>query len=317
MSLLFITSLAPRAGKTALSVGIGQRLSADGRKVRLLRLRSDSGDGADAEADARLFASLARERSPAAAAGLEEAEKLAREASGKDTVLAVEGPAGAEGEEARQRLAARALLVVYGDPAASVEALTAAARSMGESLVGVVATAVADSRHDAAARWLIEQGLPCLGVLPEDRTLASPRLDEIARALDGEYLVEPEDPDEVIDHFMIGSIASDPGQSYFARREHKAVITRFDKTELQLAALNTPLACLILTRGQHPSPYLLDRVRTEEAAVLLTAQDTVGSMHTLEELFGATRFWGRRKVERIGELVAEHLELPPLLSKLD
>jgi BioD-like phosphotransacetylase family protein len=58
-------------------------------------------------------------------------------------------------------------------------------------------------------------------------------------------------------------------------------------------------------------------VRTEEAAVLLTPQDTVGAMRTLEELFGTTPFGGRRKIERIGELLGEFLELPPLLSKLD
>jgi hypothetical protein len=188
---------------------------------------------------------------------------------------------------------------------------------MGESLVGVVATAVAGANCEAAARLLIEQGLPCLGVLPEDRALASPRLEEVARVLEAEYLVAANDPDEVIDHFMIGSIASDPGQRYFARIERKAVVTRFDKTDLQLAALNTPLACLILTGGQQPSPYVLDRVRTEKAAVLLTSRDTVGAMRTLEELFGTTRFGGSCKIERIGELLHEFLELPALLSRLE
>ena len=317
MSVLLITSLAPWAGRTALSVGIARWLSADGRRARLLRLRSASDQDAGAEADARLFASLPQLRSPAAASGLDEAEALAREASSEAAALVVEGPAGPEGEEALRRLGARAVLVVRGDPAASVEALADAARSMGESLVGVVATAVARARREDAARLLIEQGLPCLGVLPEDRTLASPRLDEIARALDAEYLVEAEDPDEVIDQFMIGSIASDPGEPYFARIGRKAVIARFDKTDLHLAALNTPLACLILTGGQQPSPYVLDRVRTEAAAVLITSRDTVRSMRTLEELFGATRFGGSRKIERVGELLEEFLELPALLSKLD
>jgi BioD-like phosphotransacetylase family protein len=180
-----------------------------------------------------------------------------------------------------------------------------------------VATAVAAANREAAARLLIERGLPCLGALPEDRALASPTLDEVARALDAEYLVAASDPDEVIDHFMIGSIASDPGQRYFACLERKAVITRFDKTDLLLAALNTPLACLILTGGRQPSPYVLDRVRTEKAAVLLTSSDTVSAMPTLEELFGATRFRGWRKIERIGALLEEFLELPALLSRLD
>ncbi len=317
MGVLVITSTLPWAGRTALSVGIARRLSADGRRARLLRLRSGSEEDDGAEADARLFASLTELRSPAAACSLDEAEALAREASAEGETLVVEGPAGPAGEEALHRLGARGVLVVRGDPAASAEPLAAAARSIGESLVGVVATAVAIADRQAAARLLIERGLPCLGALPEDRALASPTLDEAARALDAEYLVAASDPDEVIDHFMIGSIASDPGQRYFARLERKAVVTRFDKTDLLLAALNTPLACLVLTGGQQPSPYVLDRVRTEKAAVLLTSSDTVGAMATLEELFGATRFRGRRKIERIGSLLEEFLELPALLSRLD
>jgi hypothetical protein len=315
VSVLLVTSLTARAGRSALAVALARRLAGDGRKARLLRLRDGSDDDAAATADAQMFASLPELRWQEGAASLDKAETAARQASRRKVTLVVEAPAGPGGEEALRRLGARAVLVSRGDPADGLERLAAAARSLGELLVGVVATA-APGRPEAAAGLLIEKGLPCLGVLPEDRTLASPRLAEVARALDAEYLVEPEDPDQIIEHFMIGSIAHDPGQAYFARREDKAVLTRFEKTDLQLAALNTPLACLILTGGQQPSPYLFDRARTEEAAVLLTARDTVGAMHAVGELFGTTPFGGPRKVQRMGELVEEFLELPALLSKL-
>jgi hypothetical protein len=316
VSVLLVTSLAPRVGRSALAVAIARRLVGDKRKAQLLRLRDGSDDDATATADAQMFASLPELRWQERTASLDEAEALVRKSSRKKATLIVEAPAGPGGEEALRRLGARAVLVSRGDPADGLEPLAAAARSLGELLVGVVATA-APGRPEAAAGLLIEKGLPCLGALPEDRTLASPRLGEVAQALEAEYLVEPEDSERIIEYFMIGSIAHDPGQAYFARREDKAVLTRFEKTDLQLAALNTPLACLILTGGQQPSPYLFDRARSGEVAVLLTARDTVGAMHAVGELYGATPFGGPRKVQRMGELVEEFLELPALLSKLD
>jgi hypothetical protein len=150
---------------------------------------------------------------------------------------------------------------------------------------------------------LTDRGLDCLGVLAEDAMLAGPRVSEMARALDATYLYEDGDSDEVAEHLMIGPISSDPGQPYFGRHERKAVITRFDKTDVQLAALESPgLTCLILSGGQQPSPYILDRVQSEESPILLTRHGTVAAMRTLEDLYGATRLGGREKLERLRTL---------------
>ena len=72
-----------------------------------------------------------------------------------------------------------------------------------------------------------------------------------------------------IDRVMLGTVASDAASPYFSNRERKCVITRYDKTDIQLAALFTDLACMVITGEGEPSPYLIDRVsgRREARAV--------------------------------------------------
>jgi BioD-like phosphotransacetylase family protein len=82
------------------------------------------------------------------------------------------------------------------------------------------------------------------------------------------------------------------------------VITRSDKTDLQLAALHTQTDVLILTGGYPPSPYTIDRAAGEEVPILLTRADTPRSVALLSDAFGGSRFNGERKLERLGELLA-------------
>jgi hypothetical protein len=99
---------------------------------------------------------------------------------------------------------------------------------------------------------------------------------------------------------MIGTVASDAAAPYFRNRARTCVVTRYDKTDIQLAALQTDMACLVLTGGGEPSPYLLDRVRgsRDDVAVLLAEASTVEAVRIIEPLYAASRFEGQGKLER-------------------
>jgi BioD-like phosphotransacetylase family protein len=116
---------------------------------------------------------------------------------------------------------------------------------------------------------------------------------------------------------MIGPITTDPGQPYYARpRSRRAVITRSDKTDLQLAAMHADISCLILTGGLDPSPYTIDRAADDEITVLLTRLDTRGAVNRLEDIYGSSRFEGEDKLERMRALLDEHLDWASLQSRL-
>ena len=82
--------------------------------------------------------------------------------------------------------------------------------------------------------------------------------------------------------------------------------------------LATAPDCLILTGGQQPSPYLLDRLGGGDTnvTVLLSPEDTVRTVELVDELYGRTRFSGRRKVARASELVQQHVDIEKLASEI-
>jgi BioD-like phosphotransacetylase family protein len=307
MSTIIVTSAQAGDGKSTVAAGLAQHLVESGRKVHVLRLQGS--DSPSAERDAALLAAIPGVRSPGKVLPLPEAAGAVKQA-GSDAVVVVEADA-AEAKDAVSAWGASVVVVGRGqapDAAAIVGA--------GEPKVAVAVTAVA-ARDLAKAKGFLEgKGLVSLLLLPEDRTLAAPRVSELASALEATFLCDGSEQDAVAERVMIGSVSHDPGAPYFTMHERKAVITRFEKTDVQLAALGTPLACLLLTRGQQPSPYLFDRAQGLGVPVLLTGLTTPEAMEALGEAYAEARFGGNRKLERLSELFAEHLDAAALEALL-
>ena len=311
MNALIVTSAQAGDGKSTIAAGLALHLLASGRRVHILRVQGS--DAASAERDAALLAAVPGVRSPGRALSPSEAGGAVKEAAG-DGVAVVEAEP-AEAREAAFAWGAGAIVVQRaGATEAALRQAQGAAANLGlageKTAVAVTVLAAADLSKLRTA--LVAQGLPSLLVLPEDRTLAAPRLGELARALEASFLCNGADENEVIERIMIGSVGHDPGAPYFSMHERKAVLTRFDKTDVQLAALSTPLICLLLTGGQRPSPYLFDRAQSLGVPVLLTARDTVGAMEAVGDAYAGARFGGERKLERLRELFAEHLDAAAL-----
>jgi BioD-like phosphotransacetylase family protein len=306
MNILVETSAQAGDGKSTIAAGLALHLLASGRRVHIFRVRGS--DAASAERDAALLAALPGVHSPGRALPLSEAGAAVQEAAG-DGVAVVE----AEPAEAREAASAwgAGAVVVQRAGATYATTLDIAAE---KTAVAVTAVAAADLSKVRAA--LETKSLHPLLVLPEDRTLAAPRLGELTRVLEASFLCDGANEDEVIERIMIGSVGHDPGTPYFSMHERKAVLTRFDKTDVQLAALGTPLVCLLLTGGQRPSPYLFDRAQSLGVPVLLTARNTVDAMEALGEAYAGARFGGARKLERLRDLLTQHLDSTALEALL-
>jgi BioD-like phosphotransacetylase family protein len=205
--------------------------------------------------------------------------------------VVIEAPAGADAAGVARALNARVLVVARdGQKRLDVP---------DELLAGIVIThATVGGRQRENADGHV------IAALPEDRVLAAPSVADIAAAL-GARWVAGEDAAGSIERVMIGTVSSVAATPYFAQRERTCVITRFDKTDIQLAALQTDLACLVLTGGGEPSPYLIDRVRGygEDIAVLLTSLGTPDATRAIEGLYGLSRFDGAGKMRRAAELL--------------
>lgn len=273
MSVLVVGSSEARAGRSLVAAAIAYRLGRDGGAVTLARLAGDDG----AEHDAATFASLDGIVAPT---GPVQAADVA----------SISGDVVLEASPGAAQLAAipGARVIIVAGPQSPAPDVPPGA------IAGTIVT-----RVPAASVATISKRAGVFAVLAEDRVLAAPSVSDIAATLGARHLVETGEPPS-IDRVMIGTIASDAAEPYFGARERKCVITRYDKTDVQLAALLTDMQALVLTGGGQPSPYLIDRVRgtRDDVSVLLVDGDTVETMRAIEGLFGTSRFDGAGKLAR-------------------
>jgi BioD-like phosphotransacetylase family protein len=289
MAVLLVASSEPRVGRSLIAAAIAYRAARDGRAVTLARLAGDE----SAQHDARAFAAIELLTAPGAPITSADVASLSGD-------IVLEAPAGSV-KELAQQLGAR-ILVVAAPASPPTDA-------PDDAIAGTIVT-----NAPAADIAAISARRTVLAVLPEDRTLAAPSVSDIAETLDARWLHEAADHAS-IDRVMIGTVASDAASPYFGNRERKCVITRFDKTDIQLAALLTDLACMVITGGGEPSPYLIDRIEggREHVALLEASGTTVETMTAHEGLFGRSRFEGSGKLDRAVALLDEAV-VPPLFS---
>jgi BioD-like phosphotransacetylase family protein len=278
MATLIIASSEPRVGRSLIAAAIAYRLGRDGHSVTLVRVEGDEG----AAADGATFARLEGIVSTGTPLSVEQAVAV-------EGNLIVEVPPGDVAFLAN-KLAAK-VLIVGGNSSAPLDVSP-------DLIQGTVITGLPASAVDAARA---RDGV--LAVLAEDPTLAAPSVADIQRVLQARRIAG--DDDATIDRVMIGTVSSDAAAPYFANRLRTCIVTRFDKTDIQLAALQTDLHCLVLTGGGEPSPYLLDRVvgHRQDVALLLAEPGTVESVRAIEGLFGTSRFDGEGKLLRAVELL--------------
>ncbi len=279
MSINVIASSEPRVGRSLVAAAIAYRAGRAGGTVTLVRLSGDD----SANADASAFAALDGIVTPGRPVAVKDIRSLSAD-------IVIEAPSGSVQKLATE-LGARVVEVATptsGSTDVSPDALA------GRVFVRVPITEVDMFGRQPSA----------LAVLAEDRILAAPGVADIAAAIDAQWLAG-QGTDGSVATVMIGTVASDAAEPYFGNRARTCVVTRFDKTDVQLAALQTDLACLVLTGGGEPSPYLLDRVTSsrEEISVLTAPGSTVDTIRAMEPLFGSSRFEGNVKLARAVDLL--------------
>ena len=335
MDTIYITSSDSSAGKTAMAASLAQLLQATGKKVGYYKpvvLAQNSGPGLN-DADPRFCARalgagdalpsivLSQEDLLKLQAGVGEAaasiqRTLAHRSQSLD-VLLIEGlPCSGETGEASAALAnilgARMLMVARYRPGLSAASITANVEAFRERFIGVIINAIPAlalrSAREELGPALRREGLPVLGFIPEDRLLLSFAVADYARGLNGVILNNPENSSALVENLLVGANVLDSSDLYYSRRENKALLTRFDRPDLQWSALEGSTRCVILTGGGEPIPYVQDKA-TEAGIPLITTQLT--TMEAVAKIAGfpATTVHHADKLQRFAQLLREHADL--------
>jgi BioD-like phosphotransacetylase family protein len=94
------------------------------------------------------------------------------------------------------------------------------------------------------------------------------------------------------------------------------VITSGDRADIQLAALETSTACLILTGNLRPRPLIIKQADEFGIAVLQVRTNTLETIEAIERIFGKTRLGQPAKLRQFEMLLAEYVDLNRLYQVL-
>jgi BioD-like phosphotransacetylase family protein len=327
---LYVTSPHAGAGKTAVCAGLGRHLQSDGKKVGFFKpLVAEIKSPEAIDSDAQFMKQVLALEEPVASlcpviGGQGDVAKKIKEAyakvsKGKDVVI-VEGvwrqrPGGKPIEASYPVVAALDARVIIVEPySEKPSAAMLNYRDFGKYLLGVVVNKVPRSRLSAQ---FDRGGVDVLGVLPEDRVLLSLTVGELAERIQGEILNSADKSSALVEDFMLGAMSVDSGLDYFGRKDNKAVVVRGERPDMQLAALETPTKCLVLSGGVAPSHAVLRKAEDKGVPIILTRGDIVSTVNGIELALGKTRFNQEEKLPRLGEIMEEQFNFPALYKGLN
>jgi hypothetical protein len=204
-------------------------------------------------------------------------------------------------------LEAPGLLVSRYSSTLNVDTILSVQRYVGDRLLGVLINQVEEPQlefvQSRVVPFLEGRGIPVFGLVPRDPTLSGVSVEELLEQLGGQLIGSRDWCARTVESLMIGAMGADASLSFFRRRQNKAVITGGDRADLQLAALETSTAVLVLTGNIRPSPQVVDRAEERTVPLILVPDDTLTTVDRAERLFGRVRFHQPAKLQRFAELM--------------
>jgi uncharacterized protein len=254
------------------------------------------------------------------------AKQLVQQTQGQsgDLVL-LEGPASLdEGRlfhlslpEIAASVDGKILLVARYHSLLLLDDLLAAKHALGDRLLGVVINDVAEKHFERVntglREFLEKHEVPVFGVLPSSTLLRSVSVAELQKKLDAEVLCRSDRLDLMVESLTIGAMNVNSALKYFRQRHNMAVVTGGDRTDLQLAALETSTQCLILTGHIPPTKTILTRAEEMEIPILSVDLDTLTTVEIIDQAFGQVRLHEPIKVDCVCQMTAEYIDCDRLL----
>lgn len=224
--------------------------------------------------------------------------------------------------EVVKKLGSKALVIAkYREEVRMLDDVLSTQTRLGETFLGITINRVPDDAFDfvvnIAVPFLEKKNVRVFGVLPEVRGLSALTVGELISLLEAEVLTKYQRTDALVENLTVGAMTAEAALSRFRRSSNKAVITGGDRTDIQLAALETSTTCLILTGNLRPSPLVIKQAEEFGIAVLLVRTNTMETIEQIERFFGKTRLGQASKLKQFQALLDNHLDKDRLYDALE
>lgn len=202
----------------------------------------------------------------------------------------------------------------------ALDAILTVHRYLGDRLLGVLINHIEAPQLDfVRARivpFLERRGIAVFATLAQDPQLAGVTVTDLHEHLGGQMIGDPRWADKLIEHLLVGAMGVEAARTHFHRRNNKAIFTGGDRSDLQLAALDTSTSVLVLTGNIRPEPTVIDRAEERQVPIILLADDTLTSVDRAEGIFGHIRFKQLAKIARFTAALDANFDFARLYHQL-
>lgn len=174
------------------------------------------------------------------------------------------------------------------------------------------------AKTEGVFRPILEgMGFRTLGIIPRRARIASPTVAEYYEVLGGEILAGGDHMDRLVEDVVIGAMTTESALTYFRRATNKAVIFGGDRADLALAALETNTSVLILTGGLYPDVKVIARASEKGVPVILVYTDTYTTIEKLDQVCRHIHPTDQLAIKIALENVEEYCDWKALMESLE
>jgi len=346
MTTLQILSYEP-CGKTALCAGIGKKLAGTGKKIAYIRpinitdlKPSDCSDAAFVNealelgenneqmcpiniSQEELWHSLSEDADNFAG----KIKAACQRAAGGADILILESPGSLKHDQVsalacytiNEKMSTSVIMLVCYSAELKDPGILQAAAKLGDRLIGIVINEVPESKLSKVqaeyTEYFKSKGINVLGVLPESRALLGVSVAEIAAAVGGVIISSKDKSNDLVENFMLGAMTPDLVREYYASKKNKAVITRTERPDMQLAALDTSTKCLIVS-GTRPHSTVMVKAEDKKVPVMLVDKDIPDIVLGIEKAIEGARFQNLGKLQAISAILDSRFDYKVLNAAL-
>jgi len=221
------------------------------------------------------------------------------------------------------KMDARVLMVCPGDVEIYdiVDYLIPAQKAIGKNMMGVVFNRIPANRLESFRKDIViplkkHYGIDTFGLIRMDDQLGSITVGQLFGNVNAKIICGRDHLDMPVEKFAIGAMNLESATRYFRQIRNKAVITGGDRSDIQLAAIETSTRCLILTGNLNPAPLIVSRADERGIPIAVAGTDTFTVVDIVEHLFGHTALRDDVKAKRAVEIVKKNVNLNKLFRKL-